>query len=50
MAKLSNINEFISKSKKVHGNKYNYSLVNYVNNNTMITIMCPEHGNFEQLR
>lgn len=49
MAKLSNINEFISKSKKVHGNKYNYSLVNYVNNNTMITIICPEHGNFEQL-
>lgn len=39
---------FIEKAKKVHGNRYDYSKVNYVNNRTKITIICPEHGEFEQ--
>jgi hypothetical protein len=41
-------NEFINKAKKVHGDKYNYSLVNYINNKTKINIICPIHGIFEQ--
>ena len=39
---------FIEKSKKIHGDKYDYSLVNYINNKTKIKIICPIHGIFEQ--
>jgi hypothetical protein len=35
--------------KKLHNNKYNYSLVEYVNNKTKIKIICPEHGEFNQI-
>jgi len=40
--------EFIEKAKQIHGNKYDYSLVNYVNNYTKVKIICPEHGIFKQ--
>lgn len=40
--------EFIKKSKRNFGDKYDYSKVNYVNNRTRVTIICPEHGEFEQ--
>ena len=40
--------EFIQKSIKIHGNKYNYSKVNYKNSSTKVEIICPEHGNFWQ--
>jgi|688.fasta_scaffold63135_2 very-short-patch-repair endonuclease/predicted RNA-binding Zn-ribbon protein involved in translation (DUF1610 family) len=40
---------FIKKSKEVHGNKYDYSLVDYKNNNIKVKIICPSHGEFEQL-
>jgi hypothetical protein len=42
--------EFIVKAKAVHGNKYNYNLVDYKNSNTPVKIRClvvPEHGIFE---
>lgn len=41
-------NDFIEKSKKIHGNKYNYSKSIYVNNLTKVKIICQEHGEFEQ--
>ncbi|AYV78263.1 MAG: hypothetical protein Edafosvirus8_13 [Edafosvirus sp.] len=41
--------EIIQRAMKVHGNKYDYSYVNYVNCNTPIIIVCKEHGKFEQL-
>ena len=41
--------EFIKKSRKVHGDKYGYSKVEYVNVNTKIHIICPEHGEFWQV-
>ena len=41
--------EFISKAKLVHGYKYDYSLVEYINNSTKIKIICKEHGIFEQI-
>jgi len=41
--------DFISKAKEIHGNKYNYSKVEYVNNKTKICIICPEHGEFWQV-
>ena len=39
---------FIKKAKSVHGDKYDYSLVDYDNAQTKIKILCPEHGIFEQ--
>ena len=39
---------FINKAKLVHGDRYDYSLVNYVNSNTKVNIICVEHGIFEQ--
>ena len=33
--------------KKSHGNKYEYTLFNYVNNKTNIKVICKEHGVFE---
>ncbi len=41
--------EFIKKCKLIHGNKYDYSLVNYINNKTKIEIICHTHGIFKQL-
>jgi hypothetical protein len=44
----SNNKDFIEKSNKIHDNKYDYSLVDYINNKTKIKIICPIHGIFEQ--
>jgi hypothetical protein len=43
----NNLN-FIEKSIDIHGDKYNYDLVEYVNSYTKIKIICKEHGEFEQ--
>lgn len=40
--------EFIEKANKIHNNKYNYSLSNYSMNKIPVTIICPEHGVFNQ--
>ena len=40
--------EFIEKAKEVHGNKYDYSKVEYKNSQTKIIIICPIHGEFLQ--
>src|ERR1035437_2943806 len=40
--------EFISKAKLVHGDKYDYSKVKYVSAKTKVIIICPVHGEFEQ--
>lgn len=44
----SNNDEFIKKAIKIHGEKYNYSKVNYVNAHTKVSIICPIHGDFLQ--
>jgi hypothetical protein len=41
-------NEFIRRVKEIHGNKYNYDKVSYVNNTTKVIITCPTHGDFLQ--
>lgn len=41
--------EFISKAISIHGNKYDYSKVEYTNNRIPITIICPIHGPFWQI-
>jgi hypothetical protein len=40
--------EFIHKAKAVHGDKYDYSKVKYINNRIKVLIICPIHGDFEQ--
>jgi len=40
--------EFIEKARKVHGNKYDYSKIEYENSHSKICIICPEHGEFWQ--
>lgn len=41
-------NIFIEKARKVHGDKYDYSKVEYVNSYTKVCIICPKHGEFWQ--
>lgn len=40
---------FIKRAKEIHGERYDYSLVDYVNAKTKIKIICPAHGIFEQI-
>jgi hypothetical protein len=41
--------EFILAARKTHGaSRYDYTKVNYIDANTLITITCKEHGDFEQ--
>ncbi|MDC3320777.1 endonuclease domain-containing protein [Hyphomicrobiales bacterium] len=39
---------FISKAKKNHGDKYDYSRVKYMRAMDKVTIGCPDHGWFDQ--
>lgn len=48
MRKSKTTSEFIQDSIKVHGNKYDYSLVKYINCRTKVNIICPIHGEFLQ--
>ena len=41
-------NDFITKAREIHGDKYDYSKVKYVNSITNVCIICPEHGEFWQ--
>lgn len=47
MSKKLTTEEFIEKAKAIHGDKYDYSLVDYKNNKTKVKIICPTHGVFE---
>ena len=38
--------QFIKEAKMVHGDKYDYSKVEYINNRTKVCIICPKHGEF----
>ena len=40
--------EFLKRAKKVHGDKYDYSKINYINFTTEVEIICPIHGSFWQ--
>ena len=39
---------FKNKAKLIHGNKYDYSLVDYKKCDVKVKIICPKHGIFEQ--
>ena len=40
--------DFIKKAREVHGDKFDYRYVNYVNNKTKVSIICPLHGRIYQ--
>ena len=48
MPKRKTIEQFIVDAKKIHGDKYDYSLVKYVNTDVKVIIICPLHGEFKQ--
>lgn len=43
----SNTNEFVTKAKIVHGDKFNYSKVEYTTNKKVVTLICNKHGDFK---
>ena len=47
--KRKTTDEFIEDAKKVHGDKYDYSKVRYINAKTKVCIICPIHGEFWQI-
>ncbi len=40
--------DFVSKSNQLHNGKYDYSKVIYNGHHSIVTIICPLHGEFEQ--
>ena len=40
--------DFIEQAQKLHGDRYDYSKVEYVNNRERVNIICPIHGEFWQ--
>lgn len=40
---------FIAKARAVHGDRFSYDKVDYVNSLTKVTITCPDHGDFSQV-
>ncbi len=44
----NNTVRFTDKALTIHGGKYDYSKVNYINLKTKVCIICPEHGEFWQ--
>jgi len=48
-AKRLTTQQFIDKARALHGDKFNYSITEYVNATTKLKIICPEHGEQEML-
>jgi len=48
MSKRKTTEEFILDAIKIHGDRYDYSLVSYINNYVKIKIKCIKHGYFQQ--
>ena len=38
---------FVERLRKVHGDRYDYSLVDYTGKENDVTIVCPDHGPFD---
>ena len=45
--KTLGLDTFIHKARQVHGDKYDYSGVNYVGSRIKVVITCPKHGPFK---
>jgi len=44
-----NTKSYIKKSKEIHGNRYDYSKVDYKNAGNKVTIICDKHNEFNQI-
>lgn len=44
-----NTEEWIKAAREIHGDKYDYSQVYFINAKTPVTIICPKHGSFQQV-
>lgn len=42
------LEQFIERARAKHGDKYDYSKVEYKDTHTLVKIICPIHGEFEQ--
>jgi len=49
VVKRLNTADFIERAKAIHGERYDYSEVDYANSSEKVAIHCPEHGRFWQL-
>lgn len=47
--RLTTLEMFLSQAIEIHGDKYDYSKVEWKNTRTPITIICPIHGEFSQV-
>jgi len=47
-SKLIDTKTFVEKARSVHGERYDYSKVEYVESKSPVTIICREHGEFKQ--
>ena len=47
-ARRKSTDEFIANSVAIHGDRFDYSLVDYVIGKEKVTFICPDHGPFEQ--
>jgi hypothetical protein len=45
---LSSLSRVLKDFRKIHGNRYDYSKVDYQGAKTKVTIICKEHGEFQQ--
>ncbi len=43
---VRDLESFVRKAKEIHGDKYDYSQVQYVDTQTKVAIICPKHGVF----
>ncbi|KKP28263.1 MAG: hypothetical protein UR12_C0021G0004 [candidate division TM6 bacterium GW2011_GWF2_30_66] len=46
---IESANNFITRARKAHGEKYNYSKTIYIASHQKVVIICPNHGDFEQV-
>lgn len=40
--------EFVAEARAVHGDRFSYDRTQYTNGKGLVTITCPEHGDFER--
>ena len=48
MTKRLDTKTFTARAQNKHGNKFDYSKVQYIKNHEPVIIICPEHGEFSQ--
>jgi len=48
MTRKKTTEQFVGDAQAVHGDRYDYSKVEYINDSTKVIIICKEHGEFTQ--